>query len=90
MRGPTSGSSWYTLLRYLVHCLVELGKIQTFLCSRIQLYSPPLQFSDKFLCSLWRAVSFPYLHCAWHIMVFVAAYTACVMFAYFDALDEVI
>lgn len=43
--------------------------------------------NDKFLCeSVWH--SFPYLHSGWHILIFLASYTACVLFAYFQVAHE--
>nr|XP_026696187.1 alkaline ceramidase 2 isoform X2 [Ciona intestinalis] len=42
--------------------------------------------SDRFLCNF---LQFPYLHSAWHIMVCLASYMACVCYAYFYATNEV-
>ncbi|XP_078492770.1 alkaline ceramidase 2 [Ciona intestinalis] len=42
--------------------------------------------SDRFLCNF---LQFPYLHSAWHIMVCLASYMACVCYAYFYATHEV-
>lgn len=47
-------------------------------------------FSDRFMCRMWADVlHFPYLHSAWHIMVCLGSYMACVCFAYFFATHEV-
>lgn len=43
---------------------------------------------DRFLCDTWWGASFPYLHAVWHVLIFIAAYTACVLFAYFAVQDE--
>lgn len=43
---------------------------------------------DKFYCDSWWGANFPYLHAIWHVLIFIAAYTACVLFAYFAVQDE--
>jgi alkaline ceramidase len=35
-------------------------------------------------CDFWSGVGLPYLHGAWHILIFLASYTAIVLFAYFE------
>lgn len=40
--------------------------------------------NDRVFCSWWASVGFPYLHGAWHILIFLASYTAIVLFAYFE------
>ena len=44
--------------------------------------------NDRVFCDIWRSVSFPYLHCAWHILIFIACYTGCVLGCYFYAAYE--
>ena len=41
--------------------------------------------NDRVFCSLWSGLGFPYLHAAWHVLVFLASYTAVVIFAFFEA-----
>ncbi|XP_014669732.1 PREDICTED: alkaline ceramidase-like [Priapulus caudatus] len=44
--------------------------------------------NDILFCDVWVALNFPYLHCGWHIFIFLSSYTACVLFAYFYAKAE--
>ena len=44
--------------------------------------------NDRVFCSLWAGLGFPYLHAAWHVLVFLASYTAVVIFAFFEARER--
>ena len=44
--------------------------------------------NDRVFCSLWAGLGFPYLHAAWHVLVFLASYTAVVIFAFFEAKER--
>lgn len=44
--------------------------------------------NDRMFCDAWSRLNFPYLHGFWHILIFISAYTACVLFAYFFVSDE--
>jgi len=45
--------------------------------------------NDRVFCSWWAAVGFPYLHGAWHILIFLASYTAVVLFAFFEVKNNI-
>ena len=40
--------------------------------------------SDRLYCEFWLSVGFPYLHSIFHVVMFIACYTAIVLFAYFE------
>lgn len=65
--------------------VVHLG----YRCAIIWVAALACWINDRLFCELWSQLHFPYLHGAWHILIAITAYTACVLFAYFDACDEV-
>ena len=44
---------------------------------------------DHMFCSWWASVGFPYLHGAWHVLVFLSSYTAVVLTAYFQVKNNI-
>eukprot|EP00090_Calanus_glacialis_P004398 TRINITY_DN13273_c0_g1_i2.p1 TRINITY_DN13273_c0_g1~~TRINITY_DN13273_c0_g1_i2.p1 ORF type:complete len:274 (-),score=52.86 TRINITY_DN13273_c0_g1_i2:65-886(-) len=46
--------------------------------------------NDRFFCPYWSSVGFPYLHGVWHITIFLASYSAIVIFAYFDVKNHMV
>lgn len=57
-------------------------------CASLWVFSVFCWINDRMFCDAWSAISFPYLHAVWHIFIFLAAYTAAVLFAYFSVKDE--
>lgn len=43
---------------------------------------------DRMFCDAWLYIDFPYMHGVWHVLIFIASYTALVMFAYFHVTEE--
>ncbi|CAH2267042.1 jg26471 [Pararge aegeria aegeria] len=43
---------------------------------------------DRLFCETWLSIDFPYMHGVWHILIFIASYTALVLFAYFNVSEE--
>ena len=44
--------------------------------------------NDRFFCSYWAEVGFPYLHGVWHILIFLSSYSSIVLFAYCDVINH--
>ena len=59
-------------------------------CITMWLLAVTCWVNDRFFCSWWASVGFPYLHGAWHVLIFLASYTAAVLFAYFDVKNNMI
>ncbi|KOB78355.1 Alkaline ceramidase [Operophtera brumata] len=43
---------------------------------------------DRLFCDAWLSIDFPYMHGVWHILIFIASYTALVLWAYINAVEE--
>ncbi|KAH9397961.1 Hydrolyzes the sphingolipid ceramide into sphingosine and free fatty acid, partial [Tyrophagus putrescentiae] len=43
---------------------------------------------DRMFCETWSAYNAPYLHGVWHVLIAIASYTVCILFAYFQATNE--
>lgn len=57
-------------------------------CASVWLLAVFCWVNDRLLCDAWSSINFPYLHGLWHIFIFIASYTACVLFAYFSVKEE--
>ncbi|NXS42889.1 ACER1 ceramidase, partial [Balaeniceps rex] len=40
--------------------------------------------SDRWLCGLWQAISFPYFHSFWHVLIAMSLLYCCPLVIYFD------
>ncbi|XP_021954215.1 alkaline ceramidase [Folsomia candida] len=58
-------------------------------CGSIWILAVFCWVNDRMFCDTWSYLNFPYLHAIWHILIFIAAYTACVLFAFFDAENKI-
>nr|CAD7410781.1 unnamed protein product [Timema poppensis] len=57
-------------------------------CAAVWLLAVACWLNDRLFCETWLALNFPYLHALWHILIFIASYTALVLFAYFAVKEE--
>lgn len=57
-------------------------------CAAVWLLAVTCWLNDRLFCEAWSSINFPYLHGLWHVLIFIASYTACVLFAYFSVKDE--
>ncbi|XP_047000026.1 alkaline ceramidase [Schistocerca americana] len=57
-------------------------------CAAVWLLAVTCWLNDRLLCDTWLSLNFPYLHALWHVLIFIASYTACVLFAYFAVQEE--
>ncbi|XP_047525121.1 alkaline ceramidase [Pieris napi] len=57
-------------------------------CVAVSLLAMFCWITDRMFCDAWLYINFPYLHGAWHILIFIASYTALVLYAYFNVSEE--
>ncbi|XP_063971994.1 alkaline ceramidase [Diachasmimorpha longicaudata] len=57
-------------------------------CGAIWLLAVACWLNDRLFCDTWLSLNFPYLHALWHLFIFIASYTATVLFAYFSVKQE--
>lgn len=57
-------------------------------CGAVWLVAVACWLNDRLFCDTWMNWNFPYLHALWHLFIFIASYTAAVLFAYFSVQDE--
>lgn len=84
-------------------CVINCIDFKSVLCSRVKcarVYRLGLRCTavcclaiscwilDRMFCDAWLSIHFPYMHGIWHVLIFIGSYTALVLFAYFNVLDE--
>ncbi|KAH0540662.1 alkaline ceramidase [Cotesia glomerata] len=57
-------------------------------CGAVWILAVVCWLNDRLFCDTWMNLNFPYLHALWHLLIFIASYTATVLFAYFSVKDE--
>lgn len=74
------------LLRFRVKCsrVYRLG-VRSVAVSLLAIFCWVM---DRMFCDAWLSIDFPYMHGVWHVLIFIASYTALVLFAYFNATEE--
>lgn len=57
-------------------------------CGAVWILAVTCWLNDRLFCDTWLNLNFPYLHALWHLFIFIASYTAAVLFAYFSVKEE--
>lgn len=81
---PTIALLMYELQRVKCQRVYRLGVR----CALVWVLAVVCWVNDRLWCDAWSSINFPYLHGFWHIFIFIASYTACVLFAYFSVKEE--
>ena len=76
------------LSKELSRCRVKRVRQLGWRCGICSIAAITAWVADRIFCDTWMDVNMPYLHGVWHILIAIASYTLCILFAYFDAADE--
>ncbi|XP_012277541.1 alkaline ceramidase isoform X1 [Orussus abietinus] len=57
-------------------------------CGAVWILAVMCWLNDRMFCDMWLNFNFPYFHALWHLLIFIASYTAAVLFAYFSVKEE--
>ncbi|XP_063225268.1 alkaline ceramidase [Bacillus rossius redtenbacheri] len=80
--------AFFLLIHELRRC--GCGRVQRLgvRCAAVWVLAVACWLNDRLFCETWLALDFPYLHALWHVLIFIASYTALVLFAYFSVREE--
>ncbi|PZC76351.1 alkaline ceramidase [Helicoverpa armigera] len=81
---PALGFLYGELVRVKCSRVYRLG----LRCVAVSLLAIFCWVMDRMFCDAWLSIDFPYMHGVWHVLIFIASYTALVLFAYFNVTEE--
>ncbi|KAJ8736169.1 hypothetical protein PYW08_006825 [Mythimna loreyi] len=81
---PTLGFLWAELSRVKCSRVYRLG----LRCVAVTFLAIFCWIMDRMFCDAWLSIDFPYMHGVWHVLIFIASYTALVLLAYFNVTEE--